>query len=54
MRVVPIKGNNGWQECESCSLADSDTCDFCDEADQYEPADQDINLIVQRMELLAA
>lgn len=47
-RVIPINliaaqamqpaANKGWQECQDCEYADSDTCDFCEDADQYEPA----------------
>ena len=38
-RVIPIVGDNGWPECQDCQFQDSDTCDFCEDADQFEPID---------------
>jgi hypothetical protein len=34
---IRIRNDNGFDECNSCAYADSSTCAFCDEADQYEP-----------------
>jgi multimeric flavodoxin WrbA len=35
---IQIRGDNGWEECQSCAHCESDTCHSCDDADQYEPA----------------
>lgn len=34
---IRIRNDNGFDECNTCSFVESDTCTFCDEADQYEP-----------------
>lgn len=41
-----------WEECRSCAHANSGTCDFCEEADQYEEAD--LEGLLRQRELLAA
>lgn len=57
-RVVPINRQKavtsdlGWEECRSCAHANSGTCDFCEEADQYEEAD--LESLLRHRELLAA
>lgn len=43
---VPKKpaAHNGWEECDSCAHADSDLCESCEDADQYEPGDEQDSL----------
>lgn len=43
---VPKKpaAHNGWKECDSCAHADSDLCESCEDADQYEPGDDEDSL----------
>ena len=44
---VPKKkpaAHNGWEECDSCVHADSDLCESCEDADQYEPGDDEDSL----------
>lgn len=47
-----IRSNVGWEECNSCAYQDSSTCDFCEEADQWE--EMDLASLVEHAELLAA
>jgi len=35
--LVRIRNDNGFDECPSCAHVKTNTCTFCDEADQYEP-----------------
>lgn len=37
-QVIPIRADNGWPECLECEHADSGVCEFCEEADHFEPA----------------
>lgn len=47
-----VSNDLGWEECKSCAYANTGTCDFCDEADQYEEAD--LEDLLRKAELLAA
>ena len=51
-RQKAVTSDLGWPECRSCAHANSGTCDFCDEADQYEEAD--IEDLLRQRELRAA
>ena len=39
--IHPVTADGGWIECQSCAFNSTETCDFCDEADQYEEADME-------------
>lgn len=36
-----VKANGGFDFCPSCAFCDSETCDFCDEGDQFEESYED-------------
>lgn len=36
---IDIKSNNGWDFCQACTFCETETCDFCDEGDQFELSD---------------
>ena len=50
---IRIRADNGYPECPSCEHCESELCKSCDEADQYEPAD-DEDFLKNRQERLAA
>ena len=35
------KLDNGYDFCKSCTFRETETCDFCDDGDQFEEADHD-------------
>ena len=42
--VIPITANNGWDFCPSCTFCESETCEFCDEGDQFEESDESVHV----------
>jgi len=36
-----VKANGGFDFCPYCAFCDSETCDFCDEGDQFEESYED-------------
>lgn len=51
MSVFRIVSDNGYPECNTCAFRESDVCDMCEDADQYEEGDfEDIaRLVEERM-----